>query len=195
MKTVQEILFVLAGFCLFTACSESDTFIADEVTEAQLKCTRGRGNTVLLPFKADFSVWDKSDYTDNRCGEMPVFFLTMEGKGKICHLGKITTAMTFCCNTATGYYYNTVGTFVAANGDELFFEIPEGQIILNEEENAAYYQQRFNDTIYFTGGTGRFEGAGGKALTHAYVHDGTDEWRTDFFSTGTLELMKKGRHR
>ena len=33
--------------------------------------------------------------------------------------------------------------------------------------------------------------ASGEALTHAYVHDGADEWRTDFFSEGFL-VLKKG---
>lgn len=45
----------------------------------------------------------------------------------------------------------------------------------------------------FTGGTGRFEGASGEAMTNAFVHDGTDEWRTDFFPAGNLILVK-GKH-
>jgi len=101
--------------------------------------------------------------------------------------------MTFCCDVTTGYYYNTVGSFVAANGDVLDFTIPEGQIVPNDEDNSAYYQTKFNDPIIFTGGTGRFEGASGMAYTHAYVHDGADEWRTDFFSKGTLILVKGKR--
>ena len=55
------------------------------------------------------------------------------------------------------------------------------------------YVAHFNDTIYFMGGTGRFDGAMGKALTNAYVYvgDGT-EFRTDFWSEGYLTL-KKGK--
>jgi hypothetical protein len=36
---------------------------------------------VSVPFKADLSVWDKSDYSDPSCGGFPVLFLTMEGDG------------------------------------------------------------------------------------------------------------------
>ena len=148
---------------------------------------------VTVPFKADFSVWDKSDYSDHSCGEAPVYTLTMKGCGICNHLGDMESHMSFCCDTETGYYFNTAGTFVAANGDKLFFVIPEGHIVLNEEDNSSYYQTRFNDTIYFTNGTGRFSGATGKAMTNAYVHDGDDEWRTDFFCTGSLNLVNGKR--
>jgi len=155
--------------------------------------------TVTLPFKADFTVWDKSDYTDLSCGEPPVYSLTMEGNGNATLLGSLTTRMTFCCNTGTGYYYNTTGSLVAANGDELFISIPVGYIVPNEESNSAYYQERFNDEIFFVGGTGRFKGATGKGWTHSYVHnpDGTipdDVWHTDFFTTGTITMLKPRQH-
>jgi pimeloyl-ACP methyl ester carboxylesterase len=150
-----------------------------------------------MPFKADFSVWDKSDYSDPGCGDPPVFSLTMEGNGTATQLGMLTTHMTFCCNTETGYYYNTVGSLVAANGDELYVSIPTGYIVPNEESNSDYYQQKFNDEIFFVGGTGRFKGASGSGWTHAYVHNPDpavmdDVWHTDFFTTGTL-IMVKGR--
>ena len=149
--------------------------------------------TVEVPFKANFSVWDHSDYTDPRCGGFPVFFLTMKGSGTVTHLGVITTEMTFCCNVLTGAYWDTEGSLLAANGDELFIEIPVGQIVLNTGDDAAYYQTRFDDPAMFVGGIGGFEGASGSWTTNAFVHDGADEWRTDFFSTGTLVLVKGKR--
>jgi len=154
---------------------------------------------VTLPFKAVFTVWDKSDYTDPVCGEPPVFYLTMEGNGNATHLGKLTTRMTFCCNTSTGYYYNTLGSLVAANGDELFISIPEGFIVPNQEGNSDYYQERFNDEIFFVGGTGRFKGATGKGWTHSYVHNPDasvpgDVWHTDFFTTGAITLVRTKPH-
>ncbi len=187
MKTLIKCVFIVAGICLLMTCSKTDEYLNNNQDDNALKSAT---KTVTVPFKANFSVWDHSDNTNNSCGGKPVFFLTMEGFGPATHLGKMTTRMTFCCNTETGYYYNTTGSFVGANGDILFFEIPEGQIIVNEQDNSYYYQTRFNDRIIFTGGTGRFEGATGEAFTNAYVHDGTDEWRTDFFSTGTLTLLK-----
>ena len=200
MKTLKALLFLFAGIGLLISCSKSDEMLPiDDPQESTLKSAKNEPHMVSVPFKADFSVWDHSDYSDLSCGGYPVFLLTMLGNGNITHLGKMTTMMTFCCDVSTGYYYNTVGSFVAANGDELSFEIIEGQIVPNDEPNSAYYQSKFNDLVTFTGGTGRFEDATGSAYTHAYVHndedgpEGPDEWRTDFFSKGTLILVKGKR--
>jgi len=200
MKTLKALLFLFAGIGLLISCSKSDEILPmDDPLGSNLKRAMNKTVEVSVPFKADFSVWDHSDYTDQSCGGYPVFLLTMEGDGHITHLGKMTTRMTFCCDVTTGYYYDTEAIFVAANGDELYAAIPEGQIIPNDEDNSSYYQTKFNDPIIFTGGTGRFEGASGEAESHAYVHndadgpDGPDEWRTDFFSTGTLILVKGKR--
>jgi len=191
MKTIKGFLIYILSICVLIACTKTDQpFLVDDSVGVTLK--KGMNTPVLVnvPFKTDLSVWDMSDYADTRCGGYPVFFLTMEGYGTATHLGKLTTIMTFCCDVTTGAYYNTAGTFVAANGDELFFEIPNGQIIPNDEDNSSYYQTKFDDLMIFTGGTGRFAGATGEAMSNAYVHDGEDEWRTDFFSKGTLTLVK-----
>jgi hypothetical protein len=86
-----------------------------------------------------------------------------------------------------------VGEFVTANGDVLYLEQPLGQILPNLGDDSDYYQTRFDDPVFFAGGTGRFEGASGGYTTNAFVHDGADEWRTDFFSTGTLIMVKGNR--
>lgn len=146
--------------------------------------------TVSVPFKTDLSVWDHSDYTDLRCGGFPNLYLTMEGSGNATHLGRLTTRMTFCCNVQTGAYGPTDIVFRAANGDELNAVIPSGQILPNAGDDSDYYPTRFDDLGEFTGGTGRFEGASGAFHTNAWVHDGADEWRTDFFSEGALRLVR-----
>ena len=186
----------MACICLMISCSESDdTLLVNDPSGGHLKSGKSGPVTVSVPFKADFSVWDKSDYTDPECGGFPLLFLTMEGSGNITHLGKMTTRMTFCAEATPlpQHYYDTKGIFVAANGDELWFVIPDGMIVANNEDNSDYYQTKFNDPIFFAGGTGRFVGATGEALTNAYVHSGADEWRTDFFSEGTLILIKGKR--
>ena len=194
MKTLRRLLFLFAGIGLLISCSKSDDMLPiDDPLGSTLKSAKNESVTVSVPFKANFSVWDHSDYSDPQCGGPPNFFLTMVGDGNITHLGKMTTRMTFCCDVSTGIYTNTIGSYVAANGDELWFEILEGLIVPNEGDNSSYYQTRFDDPVIFTGGTGRFEDASGEAMTNAYVHDGEDEWRTDFFSTGTLILVKGKR--
>ena len=193
MRRSYLTVFPLLLFIL--ACEDSRLVEPDFDMMPQLGRMHGDAEavTVALPFKTEFSVWDHSDYTDTRCGDFPNFFLTMEGLGTATHLGKFTTRMTFCCNVVTGDYWDTEGSFVAANGDKLFIEIPTGQIVPNEGDDSDYYQTRFNDLGEFVGGTGRFDGATGSWYTNAYVHDGADEWRTDLFSKGTLNVERGGR--
>lgn len=193
MKTKILVLFVLSLFLFSCQEDTSDILEVDNLDTAVLEKKADKEGFVTVPFKANLSVWDMSDYSDTRCGPSYVY-QTMEGNGNITHLGKITTVFTFCVNTLNFSYRDTDVTFVAANGDVLYAEIPTGQILPNDEVNSDYYQAKFNDKMYFVGGTGRFTDAKGEALTNAYVHDGADEWRTDFFSEGYLKL-KKGKRK
>lgn len=204
MKKCKQISLVIFCIVLMMGCSKEDGLLKNDTT---LKSTEFGANNegetlmVTVPFKANFTVWhyepDEPWCDNDHVSELK------KGSGTISHLGKISTTMTFCVipTPPPVEYYDTNIVFVAANGDELYASIPIGYILLNEEDNAAYYTVRFNDKMYFTGGTGRFEGAAGEAMTHAYVHLPTDEWRhkgdeiwhTDFFSTGELILQKKGK--
>jgi hypothetical protein len=172
-------------FMPFGDLLKSDSYSDENLSDNALKTA-----AVKVSFKADFSVWDHSDYNNNSCGGFPVFYITMKGYGTATHLGRLSTTITFCCYVVTGNYYNTSGSFVAANGDILFFEIPQGYLVPNEVDNSDYYQTRFNDPIIVTGGSGRFKGATGNLMTNAFVQDGSDESRTDFFITGTITLLK-----
>lgn len=190
MKTLVKLLpFVACLGLIYANIEPHENF--EKMSDVELKS--GKIHKVTLPFKADFTVWDHSDYTDTSCGGAPVYKLTMIGEGKINHMGQITTEMTFCCNTESGVYWGTNCTFVAANGDKLYATIQKGRIVPNEGDNSDYYQTCFNDTMRFEGGTGRFEGALGKAMSNAFVHSNPEDWHTDFFSTGELILVKGKR--
>ena len=101
--------------------------------------------------------------------------------------------MSFC--GAGLAYKNGEGSFVAANGDELYFWVPSpdsiGHIIPYDH---PFYEFQFQDPFMFNGGTGRFEGATGSGYTDSYVDlfddDGNFilEHRTDHEWTGTLIL-------
>lgn len=200
MKTIKQFLFLITGICLLAACTQTDPIFEDDAVTTTLKKDKDKTVLVSVPFKADLSVWNHTDPSDRSCGEIPIVKATMIGDGNITHLGKISTTMTFCNNFVTGEYWDTDIVFVAANGDELYASIPVGQIYPNTEYDVDYYTMTFNDKMYFTGGTGRFKDASGEAMTNAYVHLPTDEyrhkgdelWRTDFFSEGTL-ILKKGK--
>ena len=193
MKKLNYVFLLSFMLMLIAGCSKTDDFLLNEPLGNTLKKGHAEPVTVTVPFKADFTVLDHSDYTDESCGGYPVFALTMIGEGNINHMGKITTEMTFCCDVSNGSYFDTNCTFVAANGDELYAVVPTGQILPNEGDNSDYYETYFNDKMYFTGGTGRFEGASGEAMTNAFVHNNPEDWHTDFFSTGELILVKGKR--
>lgn len=192
MKTIKALLIFIAGIFMLLTCTQADIFSDEDNLTTTLRKSNDKVVLVTVPFKANFSVWDHSDYTDPSCGE-GWFNLTMEGYGNITHLGKMSTIMKFCLNPADGHYVAVDGTFVAANGDELYFEVIEGWVVPIDGGELLYYQTQFDDPINFLGGTGRFEGASGTATTNAFVHSiPANEWRTDFFSQGTL-ILRKGK--
>jgi hypothetical protein len=187
------VLLVVSVIAL--GCSDYHQPLAPAGDLAVLAYGAGKGPApqpvlVTVPFKADFSVWNRTDYTDRRCGDHPNYFLTMEGHGNSTHLGRMTVRCTFCWSSRTAAYWDTDVTFVAANGDELWAKTPVGQIYRNFGDNKDYYRSWFNDPSYFVGGTGRFEGATGMYSTNAWVYVGADEWRTDFFPEGTLTMVQ-----
>jgi hypothetical protein len=195
--------WLMALFCLGLLLTCSESIKDDPINQLKNGSVHGAeitedGLKVTVPFKANLTVWNHTDPTDRSCGEIPIFSVTMKGEGVINHMGKTTTVMTFCNDVSNGDYWDTNVIFIAANGDELYAAIPSGKVIPNEEDNSNYYSARFDDDMYFIGGTGRFEGAEGHAKTNAYVHLPTDDykhkgdeiWHTDFFSHGELILPK-----
>lgn len=155
------------------------------------------------PFKAHF--YTKRDYSNEAQGPIHCTddtystFNYQVGEGEATHLGHFTTTMEFC---GAGFHYNNlVGTFVAANGDELYIRFDEGVVgevkLYGEEDRVPPYEAHFEDPFIFDGGTGRFEGATGEGMTNSKVDlfddDGNfiPEHQTDHIFTGTLVLPKK----
>ena len=81
----------------------------------------------------------------------------LTGEGSATPLGAYTVELSFCAR-AGGILDDGVGTFVAANGDLLHF-IFEGTSAF-----APPFTLSFTSYAAFTGGTGRFDGAGGEAV-------------------------------
>ena len=198
MKTLSKLLLVAFSMLFVVACSKtSDDLLNTDLKSGNLGADKTHETKmVTVPFKADFTVWHAAPTGSGEpcTGENALFRETMKGEGEITHLGAIKTWMTFCVFSDFSYAFTELGYFVAANGDTLFINIPEGQIIIGGSDLEGY-SGYFNDTMYFAGGTGRFDGASGYALTRAYpVFDNPetpeDEFFTDFFSDGTLTLVK-----
>lgn len=202
MKKLNSLLMLLAIAGVFYSCSEDNLLGFEKEMEPGRDKEVTEDVMVTMPFKTDLTVWNYSDYSDESCGGFPNFKLTMLGEGTSTHLGKLSISFIFCCNVQTDEYRDTEVVYTAANGDELYAYITKGDIVTNMEENANRYGTRFNDKMEFTGGTGRFEGASGMAMTNAFVHDpsedeyvkkGDEVWHADFFSYGEITLKKGER--
>lgn len=191
MKTFNFLGIALMSVLFLAACD--DDLLPEDVNSR----FRNNDGQVEKPFKANF--FTKRDYSnegDGFCKEDPfIEFNYQVGEGNATHLGRMSTVIEFC---GAGFdYKNGKGVFVAANGDELYFDVPsEGEIghILPIEHEL--YEVQFQDPFTFTGGTGRFEGASGGGMTNSFVDLFDDEGefipehQTDHEWIGTLILPK-----
>jgi hypothetical protein len=141
---------------------------------------------VTVPFKSNF--YTKQDGPmDTSCGSSGMFLNNQMGEGNATHLGEFTTTMVFCYNlnpqgpdpdsdypdTPYWEYTGGSGSFVAANGDELYFEMAGRVYILYfNPDDLENTDLRWDDPFIFTGGTGRFDGASGGGTTNSYTDDG-----------------------
>jgi hypothetical protein len=107
----------------------------------------GHDGCVSVPFKGKSSGVNETVGFDPVAG---VAFGHLEGEGQATHLGSFTVTADVAVNVATGIPQGT-WTFTAANGDELFMDMTGHGI--DDHHGLGQF------TV--TGGTGRFEGAGG----------------------------------
>lgn len=161
---------------------------------------------VTVPFKANF--YTVRDYSfapdcsayasDNPDEDFGAPGNYQVGGGEGTHLGEFTTIISFCGGPNFQYRAGE-GVFVAANGDELYYNIPPADVIgqIYQVFDDPYYELWFGDEFEFTGGTGRFAGASGGGTTDSWVNlidggwanfpDGfLAEHQTDHVFTGTL---------
>lgn len=168
MNTIGKILSVcLCVVCLAISCE-------NEEPDPQPQSFEATFFTTLVSILPD-SVNCSAPYT---------FLNTQEGNGTASLIGSFTTRMTFCVNPATFEYVDTEGSFVGANGDEIFFT-GGGQVVPTQEPG---YDLEFKDPFTITGGMGRFLGATGTMTTNSYVNQTTGQ--TDHVWTGTITLGK-----
>ena len=202
MKTIRFSWIALLAMCLIFSCSNEQL---DNSTTLELKTTKASKNskTVTVPFKADFFTLrdysvspDCSEYASENPDEDFGAPNYQVGGGKGTHLGKFTTIISFCGGPNFQYKAGE-GVFVAANGDELYFNIPPagevGQIYQIFDD--PYYELWFGDAFEFTGGTGRFAGATGGGTTDSWVDlidGGWENFPEGFLPEHQTDHMFKG---
>lgn len=121
-------------------------------------------NGPARPFKgeyvADFAIVADGDWCDSESGAIPVL---IEGHGQMTHLGRFDFEARHCTDPETGTFAEGVGTFVAANGDELWATY-DGQFLAPLPDGT----QVVASTHTYNGGTGRFTNASGTADAPAW---------------------------
>ncbi len=138
--------------------------------------------TVSVPFKANFTSKAADDTFREECGDGIInpnnqwVINHHVGEGNATHLGRFSYDYTTCFHRAFkivdgrrrpdldnghGTGQNGEGTMIGANGDQIFFEIPEEHVIFI---GGPKYRGEYNREFFIVGGTGRFEGAAGHGV-------------------------------
>lgn len=152
---------------------------------------------VAVPFTARYFTDLAALIPDARCGDFPNMLNVQEGWGEATHLGRFAVRITFCIDITDVLdgaltegeslpYSDGEGTLTAANGDELHIAIA-GAVVPSTD---PAFDFEFSDPFQFTGGTGRFAGAGGSGMTSSFVNFQSDPSRTTHVWSGTLVLPR-----
>jgi hypothetical protein len=196
MKNLAKILFIVVCSGLAFSCSKSNE-MAEEIPEGKLKSAKQ--HDVTVPFKVTFYSIEGEEGNGTPCegleGNDAWVSAHQIGEGTGTQLGKFSLDVTFCFYNAPdeffGKYINTLFVFTAANGDELYGTIDEGQVVLfpepDENGNIAVY----NDLMKIKGGTGKFEGATGEGYVDSYLPLPGNQWQHSIDSYITLVKGKR----
>lgn len=156
---MRDLLPLMLGAVLFAAsCSKTDNLIP--AADQQAKQEQPAMKQGPKPFSGSM-VYQVSTAFDLTCNCDPTttnFYYNLLGSGTLSHLG-LSTSKIKPCITLTSYGFhvaNECGSFVAANGDELYTTVSPYDLNFNPSTG-------FSGTLHvtFAGGTGRFTTATG----------------------------------
>ena len=180
-------LALLAGACDGVVSPERSS---DDEVAARLGRVSG---AVATPFRARL-VTTLADLRPDPSCDPPTLLNVQEGSGHATHLGSFSAVITFCVDLSDLLddgqltdgeslpYDNGVGTFIAANGDELHVAI-SGAVLPSDQPG---FDLEFMDPFEITGGTGRFAGATGGGTTTARVSLQVEPSRTEGKWSGVI---------
>lgn len=151
MKTLLKLLVTVFCASLILACTKSDQFV-DEPNDENLK-----SGTVLvtvpIEIKPRAAVYKVFEIDEEYCGLERPFHVVSEGSGTATHLGKYTVYFDFCAGSdgSFGFPEEPMGTFVAANGDELIVST-WGQSGPPNEDDPPHIIERWEAPFIFSWG-------------------------------------------
>lgn len=171
LTAIASALLLLAS----TGCSKSPT--ATVSGDVAFSAVNADGS-VNRPFKAALTTASTGAVPDPiACPGATVLLEHQVGEGEATALGRFRAEFTFCIDIADLVddgqltagesipYWDGIGTFTAANGDQLILSI-SGEIV---PSNRPGFNLEFHDAFEFIGGTGRFANASGSGATDSYV--------------------------
>ena len=168
MKTLVFALLTLAGLTL--GCSKEELEQGLDTNLLRTDLTEINADEVQRPFKFKGEGVFSLDFNTGDCPGLAQ--LTIDGTGRATHLGNFTVNLIWCTDRQDINY--ATGTQIAANGDELYFELVEFNI--GEDFDEAVYE--------YHGGTGRFENAHGM-VTERLQYYPIDEVYTGYINEAT----------
>lgn len=193
MQNLLKLILAMAVIGFFTACDNSD----DPIWENETSSKHHLGKELTLGFNIliDGEYLTIGPDSDNCPGLAKV---THQGEGTGTHFKKLTSYFEFCVNPNDGTYpYDyMIGIFTDENGDELYVEIPSGQVINGRVPGMpSYAVSYFKDEFEIIGGTGKFDGATGGGFTNDYNYPVDEEGyiypnKTRHHWQGTITLIK-----
>lgn len=172
----------MSALLLSLAACESPSSPADAAFRAGDEPARARVEAVPTPFRATAFTDLVSLVPDPACGAPPHFLNTQAGEGESTLLGRFTVVFTFCVDATdllddgtltageSAPYWDGVGILTAASGDALHMSV-SGAVLPSDHPDFDF---EFQDPFVFTGGTGRFAGAGGQGMTDSFVDQSTN---------------------
>lgn len=154
MKYGTYVLIVLA--LLLSACSDNTPF-EPNTAESQLEIANSAPQTVTKPFRGLWTTTfeEPGDGVEGCDGNEETGVFTIFGTGDATHLGSNTFVQQSESDFVTQCGHSVL---TAANGDVLEFDFA-GTV-----DASSFPALSFSGEFWFTGGTGRFEGATGSGI-------------------------------
>jgi len=167
---------LLAAAGLIMAAGACETSLPTEGEQPSFSVVNADGS-VDKPFKSHFTSASTGAVPDAACGAFPQVLEHQVGEGEATHLGRFTVEFFFCIDVTDALdgqltagesvpFWDGVGTFTTANGDQVFVGNIAGEIMPTTRPG---FGSEFHEDFTFTGGTGRFAGASGSGSMDSYV--------------------------
>jgi len=136
-------------------------------------CNRQKAPKMLTqPFKAEctgeYKYFGPDTFPDAKCtGSLSLWRAIVDAQGTGAPLGDFTVHFDFCGDSLSNY--GNLYAYIIDNDSDTLFINSSGRVFDGRlDEHPAFVTSYWRDTVKFVGGTGKFKGATGIAITDDY---------------------------